>query len=131
MGVGGIIEGIDAAMGNRHKGRRWVSKFVMSSMSFDALEYAVKNNSDPWAAVVQKYHLDDPRIAPLARLLLRVYWNGRGGIEESLTDVRKVYNRLARNSANREILRRPETVRWLNNAVIWAYDQVYRFTWGS
>lgn len=131
MEIDEIISGINAALSNRVTGRRWVSQFILSSMSSDALEYAVENNVDPWAAVVGKYHLDDPRVAFLARGLIRDYWNGRGGIEDTLTSVRKVYIRLAQNPANRELLRRPETIDWLNRAVSHCYNKIYGFAWES
>lgn len=130
MEVGSIIEGIYAALENKRTGRRWVSRFIFS-MSPEDLAFAVTNNFDPWAACVEKYCLDDPKVASLVRILLRAYWDGRGGIEDYLTNVRKVHNRLARNPANREQLKKPETVDWLNRAVTWSYNQLYNFVWGS
>jgi len=100
-------------------------------MSSDALEHAVKNNLDPWATVVAEYHLDHPLIKSLAQGLLREYWNGRGGVGETLSDARKVYDRLARNPANRELLKKPEARDWLNRAVTQAYNMAYEFAWGS
>lgn len=131
MDIDQVIKVLHIAMEDKRTGRRWVSQFIFSSMSSDALEYAVRNNLDPWASVYTKYSLDNPAVALLARGLLREYWDGRDGIEGSLTNVKKVYDRLARNPANREILKRPETVDWLNRAVTRAYDGIYTFTWES
>jgi len=126
--VGSIIEGLYVALDDKRKGRRWVSRFIFS-MSPEDLAFAVTNNLDPWAACVEKYHLDDSRVAFLVRGLLRDYWDGRGGISDHLRDVRKVYNRLARNPANREQLKKPETTDWLNRAVTLSYNQLYNFLW--
>lgn len=130
MDISDIIDGIDAALSDRRTGRRWVSLFV-SSMSPDDLERAVMTDFDPWAAAVRKYHLDDPRVAFLARVLLRTYWDGRGGIEESLTDVRRVRMQLARNPRNREALGGRETKGYLNRMCQRAYDSIYKFAWGQ
>jgi hypothetical protein len=126
-----IIEGIQLALSDKHVGRRWVSQFILSSMSSDSLEYAVKNNLDPWASVYTKYHLDNPAVALMARGLLREYWDGRDGIGNTLTDVRKVYNRLAQNPVNQKLLKRQDTLLWLNRAVTHCYENVYNFTWES
>jgi len=135
MDIDQIIEGIGIASGDKRTGRRWVSQFILSSMASDSLEYAVKNNLDPWASVCAKYHLDptradySPAVALMARGLLREYWDGRDGIGSILTDVRKVYNRLAHNPTNQELLKRPDVVQWLNRAVTHCYDKIYSFTW--
>ena len=129
MDIEQIISEINHALSDKRAGRRWVSQFIFSSMSPDALEYAVRNNLDPWAAVYARYRLDNPAVALLARGLLREYWDGRDGIEKNLTNVKKVYDRLAQNPANREILKKPETVDWLNRAVTRAYEAAYSFTW--
>lgn len=125
-----IIEGIKAAAGDKRTGRRWVSQFIFS-MSPEDLAFAVRTNLDPWSTAYVKYHLDHPIIARLARGLLREYWNGNGGIEESLIKVENVAKRLARNPNNRELLKKPETIDWLNRAVTHAYNQMYDFVWGS
>jgi len=98
-------------------------------MSSEALEYAVENNVDPWATVVDKYRLEHPLIKWAAQGLLQKYWNGRGGLGETLSDVRKVANHLAENPVNRELLKRPDVVKWLNKAVFWAYHCAYNFAW--
>jgi len=126
-----IIEGMNVALGDKRTGRRWVSQFILSSMSSDSLEYAVKNNLDPWASVYTNYRLDNSVVALMARGLLREYWDGRDGIGSILSDVRKVYNRLARNPANQELLKRPDVVQWLNRAVTHCYGKIYSFTWES
>lgn len=127
MDVDKILGGIHAIAGNKAEARRWVSEFILSSMSTNALAYAVKNNIDPWWSVVENYHLRDSGIALLVRGIVEDHWNGRGGIEDTLTNVRKVYNRLSRNPTNREQLMRRETIDWLNRAVTWVYHRLYEF----
>jgi hypothetical protein len=101
-------------------------------MSSDALEYAVKNNVDPAATLVAKWHLDHPLIKPVASGFCREHWKGKGGIGWTLCDVQRVYDILVPNPVNRELLKRPETIDWLNRAVDRAYHYFYDFCeWDS
>jgi hypothetical protein len=122
-----ILAGIDAASKSLHAARRWVHKFILSAMSSDALEYAVKNNVDPAATVVAKWHLDHLLIKPAASGFCREHWNGRDGIGWILSDVQRVYDLLVQNPVNREILKRREAIDWLNRAVDRAYNYFYDY----
>lgn len=113
-------------MSDREVGYRWVKKFV-KGMSPNDLALAVRTDFNPWSVAVDKYRLYNPTIASLARLMLKMYWNGPGGIEYSLTSVRKIYDELAKNPKNREVLKNRETKRYLNWMCAKVYDAVYSF----
>lgn len=127
MEVERILEGVERAMSDREVGYRWVKKFV-KGMSPNDLALAVRTDFNPWSVAVDKYRLYNPTIASLARLMLKMYWNGPGGIEYSLTSVRKIYDELAKNPKNREVLKKRDTRRYLNRMCAKTYDAVYSFT---
>jgi len=125
LGTEEIVAAIYAVLADRRKARRMVSDFL-AKLSPEELERAVADGFDPWEAAVREFKLYDPGVMPVARMLLRANWRD---IERELTDVGRIYRRLARKPGNRRVLSRPEAVRWLNETCVRSYDAVYRYCW--
>jgi len=106
-----------------------VLSWGLSKVTKENLEWAIRENVDLITLAFNHYHLGNPMIKPLFKLVLKVYWNP---IEEYLTDVNKIYAVIVKNKPDcKEILDTPEGRDYLNRLVDAAYNYLYELAWGE
>jgi hypothetical protein len=91
------------------------------------LRQAVENNTDMTKLLFNHWHLSNPMIQPILKLVLQAYWNE---IEQAVTNVPKIYSILASaNPENRKILETPQARKYLNRQCEQLYGELYRIAW--
>jgi hypothetical protein len=125
MDIGAVIDGVREALSNPRAGRKWVQQFI-SGMSPQDLKNAVATNFDPVTAMINEYSLADSNVRKMATLLIRRYWRD---ISDELRSVPKIVARLGKNPANREALKDPKVIEWLNTQVQRAYNVFFLYAW--
>ena len=88
------------------------------------LKQAVENNTDLTKLMFNHYHLHI--LTPILKLVLQAYWNE---IEESITNVPKIYSILAENPENKKILDTPQARKYLNQQMEKLYNTLYHIAW--
>jgi len=89
---------------------------------------AMKEGWSPARLIFNHFHeyIEHPVLRPLIRTVLKVYWSD---VEKYLTNVKNIYNILSENEELRDVLKRPEAIRYLNYVVAQSYVALYEFVW--
>jgi len=90
------------------------------------LKKAVEENLNLTKLMFNHYHLGNNLIQPILKLAIQAYWNE---IEETITNVPKIYSILAENPENKKILDTPQARKYLNQQMEELYSTLYSIAW--
>jgi hypothetical protein len=125
MDAATIISGAYEALSSERVGRKWVREFT-GKITGEDLRRAAERNFDPITALINEFQLYHPDVRKVATLVLRRYWKD---ISSELRSVPKIVKRLSANPANREALKDPKVLEWLNVTVQRAYNVLFLYSW--
>lgn len=121
-----VTNWIRAGLGNKRKARKLLRDFLARLVPGD-VRWAINNHFDPWLSVVDKFHLGEEGVYPLAVFFLRPYYRE---IEGYLTRPRKILKLIAsKNPKNAQVLDTPEGRRFLNEMCARGYNSLRLYLW--
>jgi len=122
-----VVDTLKKIIANREFAKSLIETAIKRIRKEDFLN-AMKSNYDPSKLILNHFHtvIERPEVKPLVQFALKLYWQD---IEEYLTNVQKIYDLLCLNPELREVLKKPETKRYLNYAVASAYVRLYEWVW--
>lgn len=109
--------------------REWVRRLIewgFRRLTPEKLMSAIETNYNPLLIAFNHFHLQHPLVEPIARLLLKMYWDIA---EEYLLDVNRVRATLSEDPEIEKLVSTPEGINYLNRVVPHCYDFLYSWTW--
>ena len=101
-------------------------KEAIRSIRPEWVKEAIQKDLDLVPLIFNHYHLSDPKVKPMARLVLQKFW---ADLEKYLTNANEILKAFSDNKEIVKILASEEGIIWLNKQVTKLYDAFYYYVW--